>query len=66
LQEYRTSFYEYFGMDEIERGYHRERGAAQYRAKSSTLGCLIGLAIAAVVLVVLTLISALLGFVLSA
>ena len=49
-------------MDEMQRGYERERGAAQYRSKASCLGCIIGLAFAAVVLVTLLLASAWFSF----
>jgi hypothetical protein len=38
-------------MDEFQRGYERERGAQSYRARSSCLGCLLGLAFVAVVFV---------------
>ncbi len=50
-------------MDEFQRGYEREQGAASYRAKASCLGCLVGLAIAAAVIMALSMLSAYLTFV---
>jgi hypothetical protein len=49
-------------MDEFQRGYERERGAASYRAKASCLGCLVGLALVAAVLAALVVLSAFLTF----
>jgi hypothetical protein len=45
-------------MDEFQRGYERERGAASFRAHASCLGCLLGMAFVAVVFVVWMILSA--------
>lgn len=49
-------------MDEYQRGYERERGAASYRTKAGYLGCLVGLAVAVAMIAVLTLLSACLTY----
>jgi hypothetical protein len=49
-------------MDEFQRGYERERGAASYRAKATCLGCLVAMAFAVVLLIALMLVSAFLTF----